>query len=228
MTVVTKPQWECQYCNKTFSSETRFMNHTCKDMEKSDSLRSPDGLLAYEYYCKWMQKQRRKAPTIETFQHSRYFTSFFKFVKYCKTHSIVYPEKYIDIMMNRDLSPMLWCRDECFSFYLDYCDNKADPMEQVVISVDTILTLSEQLELSPSELFDTLHYREIFALIQQQKLSLWLLFGSEKFRNLMKSLPKEERVVASRLINYNRWLKKIGDFPEVISDMKVIAKELGI
>jgi hypothetical protein len=222
------PVWECEYCGVKYKKESAFMSHQCSEMIKAKQLKSPDGILAYQYYVQWMKEKGRKAPDPQTFSYSRFFTSFINFVAFVKKLQIPSVDRYIYLMSIRDLSPMLWCRDECYAVYLEWSDKTSTPIEQAEITVNTIFEYANKREFDYQNFFSELHPGEIFSLIQQRKLSMWVLLNSQKFRAILNALPLQERKQLSEMIGFEYWARKINDKPEAVQQMKQIVSELGI
>jgi hypothetical protein len=224
--VKSTAQFQCTYCSKKFVLERAFMNHKCTDMEKAEMLKTVDGQAAYVYYSYWLKKKNKKAPPIETFLHSSYFRSFMNFVDFVKGVNLPSYEKYIDIMLEKSISPLLWPRNECYSMYLQWYDNKVEPLEQVSISVDTILDLSEKVGVTPVELFNNLHIRDIMQLIQERQLSPWFLLCSKKFKEKLAVASEDDSKQLMKLIGINYWASKLVDNEKEVNEIKQIVNAL--
>ncbi len=226
--MVYTPTWECEYCGVRFKKESAFMNHECSEMIKHKILKTPDGILAYNYYKLWMEKKGRRAPDATTFVYSRYFTSFVNFVLFAKKVHLPNVERYIHLMCVRDLSPMLWCRDECYAIFIEWADKTSTPLEQAEITIETILDYSKKYDFQPSEFFSKVHYSEVITLIQQRKLSMWILLNSKKFKETLSVLPQGERTQLAEKIGFEYWSRKLNCDPDSVAIMKQITAELGI
>lgn len=224
-----KPEWKCEYCSKVLTNETYFMRHSCREKERSLELSTPIGQAAYMFYCDWMKAFKRKPPSIDTFGTSRYYTTFVEFAKYVKRLNIGDPAKYVELMCARDLSPMLWRRDQCYSAYLEWMDKKQDPLEQVKVSIETLMDLMEREDIEHfADIFSHLGSRQIAELIKLRKLSPWFLFCSRKFSDFLKSIPKDESTELSSIINPAYWTTKLQDNRELVKDIMQINKEMGL
>lgn len=218
----------CHHCKKKFSLEKIFLKHRCTQMERSEEIKTLIGQTAYVMYKHWLEKQGRKAPPIETFVTSNYYSSFIKFSEWIKDVNLPDGFKYIELMLNNKISPVLWRRNEAYQIYLEYTDKKANPYEQASISVETILSLAEGYEITPSEVFEKLKVGEVIELIQQRQLSPWLLFCSKRFKSWVNTLNSNEKDVLMNSIGINYWSLKLEKCPEVVKFLKQTAIELGI
>lgn len=220
--------FSCQYCEKEFKSETLFMKHSCSEKQKMETLRSPIGQSAYVYYSAWMKGYGRSVPTIETFASSRYFTSFVKFAKYLIEHSIPTPMAYVQQMIKHDISPMLWCQQDCYLIYLTYLDTEVTPMKQVEISLTSLLHLSEQLEVDISDVFTTFNPQDIMELLLTRSVSPWLLLASRKFKEWLLKQHSDDVKMINRVINPHVWLYRMECNKETMAEIREICKELGL
>lgn len=220
--------FDCKYCHKKFLSERSFMKHECTQMIRAEEIKSIHGQMAYGLYKHWLEKQKKKAPAIESFCTSSYYSSFIKFAKWIKDTNIPDSLKYVELMVNNKISPALWRRNEAYQIYQEYMERKSNPYEQAHITVETILTFSEGLELTPGEVFSKFKVGEILELIQQRRLSPWLLFCSTKFRQWTQSLSDHDRIFLMKGIGIDYWAIKLEKSPEIVKNLKETAIQLGI
>lgn len=222
------PEWKCQYCGKVLANETYYMKHFCKEKVRSEELATPIGQAAYMIYCDWMKAYKRKAPSIDTFGTSRFYSSFIEFAKHVKKLNIGDPSKFVEIMCNKDISPALWRRDQCYSMYLEWIDKKQDPLEQVKGSIMTLLDISEKESVNLPDIFIHIGVRRLAELIRLRKLSPWFLFCSRKFSEYLKAIAKEESMELSAIINPAYWTTKLQDNRELVKEIMIINKEMGL
>jgi hypothetical protein len=226
---VFKPEWKCEYCGKVLSNETYFMRHTCKEQTRSEELSTTIGQAAYFFYCEWMSMYKRKPPSIDTFATSRFYTSFLEFAKHVKKLKISNTTKFIEIMKDKDISPMLWRRDQCYSMYLEWMDKKQDPLDQVQGSIETLFDISDKEDVHEiGKIFDHLGVRRIIDLVKLRKLSPWFLFCSRAFSTFLKNIPREDTIELSAVINPNFWTVKLQDNKEIVKDIMKINTEMGL
>jgi hypothetical protein len=220
--------WECKYCLKEFKRESAFMNHRCTEMIKNESLKSTSGQAAYKFYADWMKAYDRKVPDIETFAQSRYFNSFIKFAEFVKKLQIPSPERFIEIMKRKDISPILWTRDECYAMYLEWNDRRSDPLEQAQTTIETLYSISEIYEVPISKVFEVIQPGDIIQLLRQRKISPWLLLCSVKFKEALVRMSDDNRNQLQNIIGYGYWNSKFESNSDVVKQMVKFASEMGI
>lgn len=221
-------QWHCHYCDKRFTHEMTFMNHVCKERLRYEELRSPIGQAAYAYYCEWMKQYKRKAPPIDTFGTSRYYTAFVKFAKYVNDVSLPAPNTFIRLMSDRDISPTLWARAQCYSIYLEFYDKSVDPLDQVQLSIMTLLDICEKENVEMPDVFNHLQVPRINELLRLRKLSPWLIFCSQTFGQFLKTLSPDDWSEMSKIVNPSHWSEKLAQNKKIVADIILISKELDL
>lgn len=224
-----KPEWKCDYCKKVLANETYFMRHHCKEKTRSEELATPIGQAAYMFYVDWMKIYKRRPPDQDTFATSRYYNSFIEFAKHVKKLNLANPTKFLEIMHAKDISPVLWRRDQCYSMYLEWMDKKQDPLELVKTSIETLLDVAEREEVKNlSDIFIHLGPKRLAELIRLRKISPWFLFCSVKFGLYLRGLARDEQNEMSSIINPAYWTTKLNDCPEVVKEIREINKEMGL
>lgn len=204
------------------------MQHECSEMKRAAEIRTPMGIAAYNVYSLWMSTANRKVPSIETFSMSRYFNSIIKFVEWSRKVKLPSNEHFIKLMVTMNMLPTLWCRDECYSLYLEWVDRTSDPLDQAGVTIDTLFKISEVSNTTVAGVFAFLNYREVMQLIRQRLLSPWLLLCSTEFKKFLTGLEGPERDELLHLIGYSYWAEKFEANPKVVEQMKLLAMEMGI
>jgi hypothetical protein len=220
--------YSCKHCKKPFSNERYFMRHECTPMVRAREILTIEGRQSYELYKIWLEKQKRKAPPIETFCTSSYYTSFFKFAIWIRETGVPSPEKYVELMVQSKIAPALWRRSEAYQIYLEWNDRKSSPIDQAAITVDTITALAEGLQCTASDVFTHFKIGEILELIQQRRLSPWLLFCSKSFKQWVNTLDTGDRQMLMKGIGIDFWAGKLERSPNIVKDLRELAESLGI
>jgi hypothetical protein len=220
--------YACKHCGKKFTNEKYFMRHECTQMVRSKEILTPIGQQAYALYRAWLEKGKKKAPPIETFTTSTFYTSFMKFTNFIRQTSVSYPELYVELMLKQGISPALWTRDECYLIYVEHIQKNLDPYKQ---AEDTLLLLAERAEdnkIDICDVFKTMRYGEVLELVNKKKLSPWILFCSPKFKEWTAKLEPKEREYLMRGIGVVYWSNALQKRTDVVQAMKMIVDDLGL
>lgn len=220
--------YACKYCKRKFQTERVFMRHSCTQMERAAEIQTPIGTAAFALYKRWLEKQKRTAPSIETFCTSAYYTPFVKFTKWKQETGIADVDRYVELMVKHKIAPVLWRRSEAYQIYLEYMDKISDPYEQASLTVETLTALAEGLQVAPGDVFKQLQVSEVLDLVQQRRLSPWLLFCSKSFKKWISEQHESDRAAFMNAVGIGFWTEKLGQAPRIVQDLRETAEQLGI
>lgn len=226
--MVPEAVWTCKHCKRKFVNERAFMKHECTQMQRAKEIQTAIGQSAYGLYKIWLEKQRRGAPSIETFLTSTYYSSFIKFATWLRETGVPDSIKYVELMIQAKISPSLWRRNEAYQLYLEYFDKRTDPISQATTTLETLLALAEGLECHPGEVFSKFQVGDILELIQQRRLSPWLLFCSKSFKVWYQGLHDADRSALMKSIGIDYWANRMESKPAVVAELKAIAESVGL
>lgn len=226
--VARNGNWLCSYCNTRFQSETRFMRHTCKEKDRAFEIKSPLGQAAFGYYQAWMKLKRFSQPSSAAFLESKYYKAFINFAQLVIDANISRPDKYMELMVEAEVLPILWCREQCYGVYLEWIDKLSDPLDQVQASVNYLLDICEKESFQLPEIFDKLGVQRVLNLVRQRRLTPWLLFCSPSFGKFLKELDKEQLKVFNTVVNASFWGDKFQKERATLEHIKLIVKEVGL
>lgn len=228
LTVSRRKNWFCDYCNRHFSGEMTFMKHYCEPKRRAQELASPLGQAAYSYYREWMRLKKYSQPSSSAFVESKFYRAFINFAEMVIKANIPSPDKYIQLMVEGDIMPVLWCRDSAYAIYIEWVDRKSNPIDQVQQTVNYLFDLAEKDGVKIQDIFDHLGIQEIISLVRQRKLTPWFLFCSAKFGAVLKKMDKSQLAAFNAVINSAFWAEKFQKNKSVIDDIKMIASEVGL
>lgn len=225
---VQQQGYTCSHCGKVFVQEKAFMNHKCKEKKRAEEMKTIIGQVAYGFYVDWMKMQKFKAPPVDTFISSRYYQSFFKFSSMAANINIDKPNLYISLMVRRDIPPVMWHRDQCYSIYLEFMDKEADPIELVASSLDKLEKISIAENVKLSEIFIHLGFKRILELIRLRNLSPWLLLCSSQFKSFLNELDDHDLKLIAGIINIGFWTDNFEKKPDIRNIINPIVADFGL
>ena len=130
-------------------------------------------------------------------------------------------------MVERKMPPTLWTNDEIYTSYIEFLDHKVPPMEQVSMSIQTLLAYADKREIDIADVFEHLEPMDIIHMVRVRKLSPWLLLFSKKFKQMFKErLTPEQKIILETLIRPDFWAKRFEDHPNIIEKVKECVEEL--
>lgn len=227
--VILKTRYQCRFCAKSFAREDRYFDHECKLMKRDEEFRTPSGQAAWSFYQHWLTLQRRMVPAFESFLSSKYYNSFIKFARFVQQVQIPDTDLFIQLMKDKDISPVLWTNDQVYASYIEYLDRTVPPLKQSEISINTLLEYADNHKIDVSGVFGVMTPGEIIDLLSKRKLSPWLLLFSTKFKELyMNKASPEQKIKMDTLIRHEYWSKKLKKHQPDTLVIKKYVQELNI
>lgn len=227
--IADSPHFKCRFCGKQFIREHRYLAHNCKEMQRDEELRTPQGQTALNYYQLWMRTMKRNPPSASAFLTSRYYRTFMNFVDFSKSVDLPKPEKFIWLMVQKDFPPTIWTTDEGYTTYLEFLDRKTSPMDQASLSIETLIAVADKHEIPLGEVFTVLTAQDIIHMLRTRRVSAWLLLFSKKFKYLFANETNiDQRLIIENLIRPEYWGEKLEEYAESVKTIKMLIEEMGI
>jgi len=202
------------------------MSHFCKEREKMDMLKSPQGQAAYQFYCEWMRMKRHSIPPADRFMASKFFNQFIKFVEWSEKVAIPAPSSsFIKLMVETNVLPSMWCRPNTYEMYLTWFDNAYPPETQFLESLDKIKEIAADEKCKPGEVYEKIGARELIKLIRRRKLSPWLMVTSSRFLTWAQALPQIDRDDLNTAINFLAYANKLNANPALARMLKTACED---
>lgn len=223
---MAKQVFECSYCHRNYVRERAFMEHKCPVKARIEQLRSPLGQASYMFYAKWMHASKRAIPEQSTFMNSKFYESFIRFAKFNKALQLPSTELYIQVMMQKGITPELWTDDRAYSIYLEHMEYHVDPKLSIIMTSETLAKLSKEYECEIRDVFLRVGKNDIIQLIRERKLSPWILLKSPRFMKFVETCSTEQLSILETLIDSSFWKKKFKSDPKTTRFVKLCVEEL--
>lgn len=220
--------WECTYCKTRFQSEYRFMKHHCKEKQRAQTMQQPLGQSAYAFYKDWMKMRKFGQPSAEAFVESRFYQSFINFAQMVVDANISRPDKFIEIMVEGEIQPPLWCAPGAYNLYTAWFDSLHPPLQQVEESIAYLIEICEKENVELDNIFEHLGAQRVLSYVRQRRLSPWFLFCSSKFSKMLKNVDQAHIKSFDAVVNAQYWGEKFQTSKAIITQIKEITKELGL
>ena len=204
------------------------MKHQCKEKRRAELMKQPLGQSAYSFYCTWMKMRKYSQQTTAAFMESRFYQAFVKFAEMVVDANISRPDKFIEIMVDGEVQPPLWCSPEAYNLYTAWYDSLHDPLSQVEESIAYLIDVADKDGVLLENIFDHLGAQRILSFVRQRRLSPWFLFCSSKFSKAIKQMDPAHLKAFDMVINSNYWGKKFQESKATIAQIKEITKELNL
>lgn len=224
-----KTNYQCVHCEKRFFLESRYLNHSCKEMKRNKLFSEPVGQAAWIYYQKWMRSQGKVVSNSRSFIHSRFFNAFIVFAEFVKGLKIPDVDAYISIAKDYNLPPSMWTNEQVHALYLEHLDKKVSPKRHAEITINTLFNYAEDNEVDVSKVFEVITPNDLIKLVRARRISPWILLNSCKFGDFFVNRTNtEQRIILETLIRPSFWQEKFTENPEIVEQMKTYVDELRI
>lgn len=222
-------RFTCRACHKVFVIESRYLEHSCKQMKREEELQSPEGQAALNYYTLWFRHMKRMPPPASTFITSKFFRTFVNFVLFARKVSLPKPDKFIWLMVQKKFQPTMWMSDDVYVMYLEFVDRKLSPIDQAKISIDTLFGVVDKHEIELHDVFSVVKANDLIHMLRTRQLSPWLLLNSKAFKRMyVNDINPEQRILVDQLIRAEYWSSKFEEHEDAVKQIRVLTAEMGI
>ncbi len=209
--------YTCTHCGKIIKREVNFLKHRCKDMIRSEEIRSIRGRNAYNLYSYWLSRKRRGTHTIATFGKSKLFSAFYKFAGWVSKVNLPDKQLYVRFTIMKDYPPTMWTDNAVYVQFLDWIDMKWRADDHFRYTFNTLQKISKAADCPIGEALDQLHPNQILVYVKARKLSPWVLLRMKSFKTIIANLSKEQQLHFQQTIRPIHWRKMIED-PTKVDD----------
>lgn len=223
------PFFECEFCGKKLVKKDAFDRHECEKLKRYKLCKTKKGLNAFDDYKYWLTAKGRTVKKLQTFMDSKFFNSFIEFQTFSAEKGIPDKKLYMDFMIRRNLSPMLWRSESIYQKFIEYYDSEVSPEFKVRLTLKTMMKLANILDCDIAEVFDNMLPSEVARLIYDRRLSPWLLLFSKRFKKYLHMLSDPSQyVMITTLIDHMEWEQRFRKEKETVKKIKAIVTELDI
>tara|TARA_Y100001970_G_scaffold273537_1_gene371898 strand:- start:107 stop:793 length:687 start_codon:yes stop_codon:yes gene_type:complete len=223
-------KFKCPYCGKEFTRERTLQVHMCEPKRRHLQRDEKWVVNAFMVFQRFYQihQNNSKPKTYEQFCDSSYYNAFVKFGRYIMHINPLYPEKYIDYVLQSKVKLDHWSRDDLYEEYLIHT-LKTEPVEAALRrSIATMMDWAEEQNAQWSDYFRLVNTNRAVQHIQQGKISSWLLLGCSAGKKMLQSFSDEQLQMTQRFINPEYWSSKFKSYPADQMFVQETAKEAKI
>lgn len=176
----------------------------------------------------WLSMSRNKSQTFENFIKSIAYVHYLTFSKFVRTVHVNDIHSYLKAMKLNKRFPNTWANNWSYRFYLEYLDNEKSPNDSIADTTNELFDLAEQCDLTVSELIDELQLSEIIVLLQQRRISPWVILHSTKIKEKAEEAEEGLQTQFIKMFDMDAWSIRFAEHPIANQTAKKVAEELGI
>ena len=223
-------KYKCTYCGKEFAKARTLQVHLCEPKRRylqRDEKWVVNAFMVFQRFYQ-IHQHNSKPKTYDDFVKSAYYNAFVKFGRFIMHINPLYPDKYIDYVLQSKVKLDHWSRDDLYEMYLIEALKK-EPVEAALQrSIATMMDWATEQNAQWSDYFRLVNTNRAVAHIQQGKISPWLLLGCNAGKKMLKSLNDEQLQMIEKFINPSFWPSKLKSYPADLMLVQDTAREAKI
>lgn len=222
--------FKCQYCDKQFAKEKTLAVHVCEQKRRHLSKNEKhvqSGLLTYQRFFELTQGGK-KQKTFEEFATSPYYTAFIKFGSFIINTAPIYPERFIDYVINSGAKLDHWCRDELYYNYVSELIKKEPADGAVQRTIKTMMDWADQNSAQWEHYFAYVNLNRATHDIKEGLISPWILLNTKSGKEMLQKMNDEQLDILCSTIDPQFWLRRFRALPADLELVKDLIKEAKI
>lgn len=201
---------ECPYCKKAFEHLRTLSTHMCVKKRRYADAELTGNRLGFRTFQIFYQKNTTsKVPkSIDDFISSQYYTDFVKFGNHVALLKPIYPEKFIDFVIDNNIKLKEWTSDIVYYAYIEHL-LKTEPADSAIERSITVMSeWCEKRNVEFSTFFSSVNENECAFMILTGKISPWMLYLSETADIVISKFNKDHSKMIGSIIDSSFWMKK--------------------
>jgi hypothetical protein len=226
---LTKTEYICHYCKKSFRRETTLAVHVCEQKKRYQSRNETGVQIGLNSYLKFyeMSQGPSKTKTFDDFAQSPYYRAFVKFGQYCVSIRAVNIPRFTEWLLKNNKKIDYWCSDRVYGEFLEQYLRIESPIDALHRSVEHSIRWGHETG-NPAN--DYLRYgndNTICYAVTTGRISAWVLYNSQSGQEFLARLSSEQLAMIWSNVDTDFWQQKFRDYPADIAYIKDILKQAG-
>ena len=162
------------------------------------------GLQAFNRFFEITQRTT-KPKTFAEFSVSPFYTAFVKFGSFVVNTSPIYPEQFIDYVVQSGVKLDHWCKDELYDkFIIDII--KKEPADGAIQrTLTTMIEWGEKNNQPWEHYFQQVTHSRLVYDIKEGKISPWVILNTKAGKNALQQLTDEQLAIIIPVIDPAYW-----------------------
>ncbi len=226
---VTKSEFSCEFCNRSFQRETTMIKHLCENKRRWQDKDQPGNRIGFQSWLNFYTKNTgtKKKKTYTDFTKSAYYIAFVKFGHYCVDLKCINVTRYADWLLKNQIKIDSWCSDKNYtSFLIEYLRTE-DHMDAIARSIETTIDMSKEAGIATKDCLRYANKNRIAYAITTGKISPWMLYQSESGVKFLEELDESQQKMIIDYINPEQWAIKFRRNTEMVTQVKELLNQAG-
>ena len=226
---VTKTEFSCEFCNRSFQRETTLMKHLCENKRRWQDKDQPGNRIGFQAWVEFYKKNTasKKLKTYVDFTKSAYYIAFVKFGHYCVDIKCINVVRYADWLLKNQIKIDSWCSDKNYTtFLIDYLKTE-DAMDAIARSIETTMVIAKDSGIETKDCMRYANRNKLAYAVTTGKISPWMLYQSESGVEFLSNLDDSQQKMIIDYINPEQWAIKFRRNTEMVTQVKELLNAAG-
>ena len=226
---VTKTEFSCEFCNRSFQRETTMMKHLCENKRRWQDKDQPGNRIGYQAWVEFYKKNTtsKKPRTYVDFTKSAYYIAFVKFGHYCVDIKCINVVRYADWLLKNQIKIDSWCSDTNYTkFLIEYLKTE-DPLDAIARSIEATMAISKDSGIETKDCLRYANRNKLAYAVTTGKISPWMLYQSESGVKFLEELDESQQKMIIDYINPEQWAIKFRRNTELVTQAKELLNAAG-
>ena len=222
--------YKCEHCGKKFAKESTLVVHVCEQKRRFLSRSEKHvqmGLMTYQRFYEITQKGKNQK-TFDDFITSPYYTAFVKFGSFMVNTAPIYPERFIDYVINSGVKLDHWCRDELYDQYISELIKKEPADGAIQRSIQTMMDWADKNSAQWEHYFSYVNLNRATHDIKEGLISPWMVLNTKSGKQMLQRMNDEQLEIVGPIIDPQFWQRRFKAVPADIELVKEVIKEAKI
>ena len=226
---VTKTEFSCEFCNRSFQRETTMMKHLCENKRRWQDKDQPGNRIGFQAWVEFYKKNTasKKPKTYVDFTKSAYYIAFVKFGHYCVDLKCINVTRYADWLLKNQIKIDSWCSDTNYTKFLIEHLKSEDPLDAIARSIETTMTIAKDSGIETKDCLRYANRNKLAYAVTTGKISPWMLYHSESGVDFLSSLDESQQKMIIDYINPEQWAIKFRRNTELVTQAKELLNAAG-
>lgn len=217
-----KPQFSCEFCNRSFLKETTIAKHICEYKQRYMNKDMSGNRIGFQAWLQFYNKNTvtKKQRTCLEFIKSAYYTAFVKFGTYCVEANVINVTRYVDYLLKNQIKIDTWNQDTNYNKFLTQYLREEDHLDAIARSIETCQILAEQENIQTKDVLRYGNKNRLCYNVTAGKISPWMLYQSNSGKHFLDTLDETQVKMIIDYINPELWAIKFKRYPDNVSEIK--------
>ena len=230
MALVEQP-YSCGHCGKGFMQEKTLSVHVCEQKRRYIARKDKHVILGFDTFqrfYKFNQPSVKQEKTYEDFSKSPYYNAFVKFGSFVSNVNPLYPERFIQWIVQSGVKLDHWCRDELYEQYVLELIKSETVETALERSISHMMSWGENNNAQWNHYFHYVSLSRACYDIKDGKVSPWIILNSTSGKAMLQKFNDEQLASVQNIIDVPFWLSKFKRLNADTDLVKQVVKESNI